>query len=863
MTIKKAVVIGAGVMGAGIAAQLANAGIEVELLDILPRDLKEGGDRDAIAKSAIAGMLKQKPAPFMHPKNAKLIRAGNTADHMERIADADLIIEAVIERPDIKSKLFKKIDEHRKAGSIVGSNTSTIPLETLADGQSAQMKKDLVITHFFNPPRYMPLIEVVSSKDNDPKRVETLSKFLDKKMGKTVVHCNDTPGFIANRLGTYWMTVAMNEGIKRKFTPEQVDAIAGKPLGASKAGIFDLMDQVGLDLMPHISGSLLENVPEDDDYRNVHQDNSLVNKMIEEKYIGRKGKGGFYRMNKDDQGEKQLEVVDLYADEITYSPVKKPRVESVKRAKKGLRNVVEATDAEGEYAWEVLKKTLVYALEMVPAVHDDITAIDDAMKLGYNWKQGPFEILDKLGVDWFIKRLEAEGATLPKTLEQARGKSFYKTVNGKLNRLAIDTNNQASYIQVERPDGVLLLSDIKRGSKPVASNFSAKLWDIGDGVLCLEFTSPSNSLDPLTMCMIHKAEKIISANKKGFKALVVHNEGTHFSVGANIMLAEKAAQFKQYWAIKKLVKSGQDAYKKLKFANFPVVSAVHGMAVGGGCEILLHSDAIQAHAESYIGLVEMGVGIVPGWGGCAEMLIRANENPKSQKGPMPPVAQTFETIAMTKVSTSAAQAKGLLFMRDTDGITMNKSRLLADAKTKALALLANGYTPPQPKTIKLPGATGRAALRMAVNDMYDRGLVSSYAVVLADQLASVITGGKKADATIEMTEDEIRALEIESFMRLVKDQRTMHRIKHMLDKKKPLDQNKTFLKGDRKVKANVTADDLRSSLKGAYDLRGKTYTPSKSLTKKLAPSFKAAQKALSSKKNKAPSKKKGASPKKE
>ncbi len=835
MTIKKAVVIGAGVMGAGIAAQLANAGIEVEMLDIVPRNLEEGGDRDAIAKGALAKMMKQKPAPFMHKRNAKLVRPGNTEDHMDRLKDADLIIEAVIENPKIKSNLFKRIDEHRKPGSIVGSNTSTIPLETLKDGQSDALKKDLVITHFFNPPRYMPLLELVSSKDNDPKTVDRLAEFMDKEMGKTVIRCNDTPGFIANRVGTYWLTVAMGEALKAGLTPEEADAIAGKPMGVPKSGIFGLVDMVGLDLVPYIGKSLYENVPANDDFKNVHKEIPLVPKMIEEGYTGRKGKGGFYRMNKEG-GKKQLEVIDLYADDITYSPIKEPKMKSGKRAKKGgLNGLIKGKDAESQYAWEVLKKTLTYAAEMVPQIHDDIMAIDEGMKLGYNWKRGPFEMIDKIGVDNFIKRLEKDGVEIPEALNAARGKSFYKTIDGTLNRLSVA---DGEYKPVERAEGVLLLSDVKRGAKPVTKNRSANVWDIGDGVLCLEFTSPANSLDPWTMKAINKACDLVESNKNGYKALVIHNEGQNFSVGANIQLAEWVAQGKQYWLIKKMVKNGQDTYKRLKYANFPVISAPHNAAMGGGCEILLHSDAVQAHAETYMGLVELGVGLIPGWGGCTEMLRRNFENKRRPGGPMPPLTATFETIAMAKVSTSAEEARSMLMLNKDSDISMNKSRLLADAKAKALKMVDDGYTPPKPATFRLPGAPGRAAAQLAVNGMFDQGLLSSYAVVMADQLGEILSGGHKADASVEVKEDDIRALELEAFMRLVHDQRSRQRIQHMLKTNKPLDQNKDFLAEDRKLE--VTTSELRRSLKGSTSLTGALHKPSKALKKKLEPSFNAA-----------------------
>ncbi len=843
--IKKAVVVGSGVMGSGIAAQLANAGIEVTLLDIVPRDLEKGEDRSKIAKGAIEKMLKTKPAPLMHKKNVKNISAGNLEDDLDKLGEADLIIEAIIENPKIKSDLYKTVDKHRKKGSIIGSNTSTIPLKELSDGQSEQFKKDFVITHFFNPPRYMPLLEVVTSNDNDPKAVKALEDFMDRKMGKTVIHCKDTPGFIANRVGTYWLTAAMTEAIDLGLTVEQADAVGGRPMGIPKTGVFGLVDLVGLDLMPHISESLNKNVPEGDDYRNIYRDLPLVNKMIEEGYTGRKGKGGFYSIRKDGH-EKIKQVIDISKDEISYSDAKRPKMQSSKRAKKGgLRELVSHKDKESQYAWNVLKKTLTYAASMIPQINDDLIAIDDAMKLGYNWKYGPFEMIDKMGVDFFINKLEAENYPVPEFLEKARGKSFYQTVNGQLQYLGVDGN----YKTVERPEGVLLLSDIKRGSKPVAKNPCAKVWDIGDGVLCLEFTSPQNSLDPLVLYMMNKARKMIDKSNGKYKALVIHNERQNFSVGANIMLAEKAAQFGQHWAIDKLVDYGQSTYKKLKYADFPVVTAPAGMALGGGCEISLHADAVVAHAETYTGLVEMGVGFIPGWGGCVEMLRRGFNDKRGAKGPMPPVVNAFETIAMVKVSTSGEEAKSLKYFSKDDEIVMNKKRVLAQAKAKALELV-DGYKAPEPQSWKLPGAAGRAALQMAVNDMYAKGVLSTYAVALADQLAFVLTGGDKADGVTEIHEDDVRKLEGEAFKRLVRDPRTLLRIQHMLKFNKALDMNKEFLSIDGEAREHVKPAEIRQTLKGSIDLKGRKNKPANDVQEKLSPSFDAAKAIIKGKKPK-------------
>ncbi len=788
MAIKKAAVIGAGVMGAGIAAHLANAGIEVELLDIVPKGAQ---DRDVIAKGALQKMLKTNPAPLMHKRNAKKINPGNTEDHLDRLKDCDLIIEAVLEDPTIKANLFKKIDENRKPGSIVASNTSTIPLQTLISGQSEQFKKDFVITHFFNPPRYMPLLELVTSQHNSPEMVADVTKFMDEKMGKGVVVCNDTPGFIANRIGTFWIQASINEAIDRKLTVEEADAIVGRPMGIPKTGIFGLVDLVGLDLMPHISKSLTEKLPADDGYVKIARQSAVIDKMIADGYTGRKGKGGFYRLN--DKREKMAVDLDTGAERLAT----KPKMKAADNARKGgLKGLVETKDKGGDYAWAVLKQTLCYAAEHVHTISGNITDVDQAMKLGYNWKDGPFEMLDKMGVDYFINRLKAEGEKVPEFIEKAAGKKFYKTENGKLQYLTKD----GDYAEVKRPEGVLLLSDIKRASKPVVNNtknipgigkMGAALWDAGDGVLCLEFTSKMNSLDLYTLKTIHQACDIIEkGSKKGkdgqpFKALVIHNEGDDFSVGANIGVAMLAAKAKQYWIVDKMVKGGQDALKRLKYAKFPVVSAPSGKALGGGCEVLLHSHHVQAHAETYMGLVEVGVGLLPAWGGSTELMTRATQSKRLPKGPMPPVATVFETISTAKVGLSAFEGKDLLYLRETDGVTMNKSRLLADAKKKALEMTVD-FKPEVPHEMTLPGPAGAAALNMAVDGFFLKGQATSYDVVVSDKVGRVLTGGDKAGPGVKVSQDYLRALERKHFMELVHDPRTVARIETMLKTGKPL-----------------------------------------------------------------------------
>lgn len=781
----KAAVIGAGVMGAGIAAHFANAGLEVELLDIVPSG---ASDRDAIAKGALEKMLKASPAPFMHKKNARLVRAGNIEDNLSRLADCDIIIEAVVEDIKIKSDLYAKIDAHRKAGSLVASNTSTIPLRDLVEGQSAEFKRDFVITHFFNPPRYMPLLELVTSSDNDPERIAALRHFMDERLGKGVVDCKDTPGFIANRIGTYWIQCAINEAFDRKLSVEEADALLGRPMGVPKTGVFGLVDLVGLDLMPRISQSLLERLPSKDGYAQIHRTYPLIEKMIADGYIGRKGKGGFYRLNTQD-GKREKESIDLSSGD--YSKSHKPKSRALTAARKGgLKALVETNDKGGAYAWAVLKQTLCYVATYASQIAGDITAIDAAMRLGYNWKRGPFELIDQLGVDYFIDRLEDEGETVPRLLLRAAERSFYRTHQGRLQYLTYD----GTYQDLVRPEGVLLLADIKRANKPVAQSvwrlgpldLGAKLWDVGEGVLCLEFCSKMNAIDPLILRMANKACDIIEKSKGRYKALVIYNEGDDFSVGANLGLADLlAGTLKQSWFIDRLVRQGQETYKRLKFAPFPVVAAPAGKALGGGCEILLHCDAVVAHAETYPGLVEVGVGLVPGWGGCAEMLRRANENPRMAKGPMPVLASVFETLSTAKVALSAQEAKTVMFLRESDTIVMNKQRLLFAAKQQALALAEN-YQAPQPATYRLAGPAGRAALNLAVEGFYQRGLATPYDVVVLDRLAYVLSGGEAADLTKVSTEDDVRALEKKVFKGLARDPRTFARIRTILKTGKPL-----------------------------------------------------------------------------
>ncbi len=769
--IQKAAVIGAGVMGAGIAAHLANAGVPVLLLDIVPEG---ANDRDAVAKGAIDKLLKTDPAPFMHKRNARLVTPGNIEDNLDDIADADWIVEAIVENPQIKRDLYAKVETARKPGSIVSSNTSTIPLAQLTEGLPESFKKDFLITHFFNPPRYLRLLELVQGPKTRPDAVETIREFGDRRLGKGVVDCKDTPGFIANRIGTMFMTAAANGARELGLTVEEADSIAGRPLGLPKTGVFGLMDLVGLDLMPHVSKSLYDNVPADDPYRAEYREDERLLKMIEDGYTGRKGKGGFYRLNREG-GRKVKEALDLETGE--YRPTVEARLGSARAAKKGLRALLDHGDKGSDYAWYILSRALPYAARLVPGIADDVAAVDDAMRMGYNWKWGPFEMIDMLGPEWFAAKLAADGVEVPALLDQVGDKSFYRTRDGVLQYFGTD----GEYHDVPRRAGVLLLADVKRRSEPLEKNGSASLWDIGDGVACLEFHTKMNAVDDQIMAMIDKAVKRVKAD---FKALVIHNEAGNFSVGANVGLALFAANIAAWPMIEGNIENGQRAYKALKFAPFPVVSAPSGMALGGGCEVLLHSDHVQAHAESYIGLVEVGVGVIPGWGGCKELLIRWMGNDKRPGGPMPAIAKAFEYISTAQVARSAYEAKEMLFLKASDGITMNRDRVLADAKAKALEL-AEGYAPPEPAEIALPGPTAKAALDLFVKGYVQQGKATEYDAVVSEALARVLSGGD-TDITDTLSEDDLTKLEVKSFMSLIKRGPTLDRIEHMLTTGKPL-----------------------------------------------------------------------------
>lgn len=774
--IKKVAVLGSGVMGSGIAAHMANAGVPVLLLDIVP----EGAtNRNQLAESAIEKLKKAKPAAFSHPRNAKRIIAGNMEDDLDKLADVDWIVEAVLEDPKVKHAVYQKIDKVRKKGSVVSSNTSTLPLKALVHGQSDAFREDFMITHFFNPPRYMRLLEVVGEGDAAMRAIE---EFAEVRLGKGVVRCKDTPGFIANRIGIYWMMVGLLEAMRLGISVEEADAVMGKPVGIPKTGVFGLFDLVGIDLMPHIGKAMLQLLPKEDSFHTMYKEPELIKKMIADGYTGRKGKGGFYRMNKGEGGKKVKEAINLQTGE--YAPAQKPKLESVNAARAGLIALVGHEDIGGQYAQAVLLETLRYAASLIPEIADDIVAVDQAMRTGFNWKYGPFELIDRLkykdkaGSAVLAGKLMELGKDVPAIFKAANGRPFYDVQDGRPCYMTL----KGKYAPIERPAGVLLLSDVKLANKgkPVAKNGSATIWDMGDGIACLEFTSKMNSIDPDILGMMQKSIDIVKGN---FKGMVIGGDGDNFSVGANLGFMLYAANMAAFPIISDVIRQGQQAFMGLKYAPFPVVSALHGMALGGGCETVLHSTHVQAHLESYAGLVEVGVGLIPGWGGCKEMVFR-HVPAEGKGGPMPGISKAFENIATAKVGESAELCRDMGILRESDGITMNRERLLADAKAACLKA-AETFEQKEQHTLHLPGRGGWAALNMAVDNFVANGMATAHDAFISRHLATVLTGGD-CDINDEITEQHLLDLEHEVFMELVKHPATLDRIEHMLLTGKPL-----------------------------------------------------------------------------
>ena len=773
--IQKVAVIGSGVMGAGIAAHCANAGCEVLLLDIVPDGAE---DRNSLSKTAIQKMHKSNPEMLMHKRNSKRITPGNIEDDLHLLEDFDWVIEVVIENLDVKRDLYSRLCDKIGPDTILSSNTSTLPRSKLVSELPRDISSRFLITHFFNPPRYLPLLEVVTSSEVDESVVTRFCEFADHRLGKRVTMCNDRPGFIGNRLGVYFIQRAFKATLELGLSVEQADAMLGRPIGLPKTAVFALMDLVGIDLIPHVTESLLEHLPDDDPFHKIAgTGEEIILNMIQDGYTGRKGKGGFYRLNKDG-GKKVKEARNLYTGEYQNAN-RRAAFPSAKMGKRGISSLMDCNDDGARLVTEVLLDSLSYAAHIVPDVSDDIYSIDGAMKVGYNWKAGPFEMMDSIGVESMVQRLESSGREVPRFLSLAaeRG-SFYGMEDGEITRLT----PSGEMVIVNRPEDTLTVADLKRRGKPLKRNGSASIWDTGDGVLLVEYHTKMNAMDPMNMEMLLNAVDL--AESEDYKGIVIGNDATNFCAGANLGLALFAANLAAWKDLEDFIGLGQDTYQTLKYCDVPVVAASAGLCLGGGAEVLMHCDAVQAHSESYVGLVEVGVGIIPAWGGCKELLGRLVDFGLVTNGPMGAVMKAFETIGTAQVAKSAEQARSMGFLGPNDGITMNRDRLLADAKRKVLDLSEN-YVPPVPRTYSLPGPTGLAGLNLALSDLALSGQATPHDVVVATSLAGILTGGN-TDITVAMEEDDILAMEKEAIATLGRHPDTLDRMQHMLETGKPL-----------------------------------------------------------------------------
>ena len=774
-TIKKVAVIGSGVMGSGIAAHCANAGCEVLLLDIVD---DESSDRNIIAKNAIKYMHKSNPEMLMQRKNSKLITPGNIDDDLHKLIDCDWVIEVIIENLDIKKKLYKKLAQNIGKDTILSSNTSTIPRSELITDMTNDLSSRFLITHFFNPPRYLPLLEVVSSPEVNADVLDRFCTFADIDLGKRVTICNDSPGFIGNRLGIYFIQRAYKATIDHGLSIEQADAMLGRPIGLPKTAVFALMDLVGIDLIPHVTGSLISHLGENDPFHKIAGvGKDTITSMIDEGYTGRKGKGGFYRLNREN-GKKIKEARSLITGEYKTAK-RKAGFSSAKMGKRGIAEIMDCDDKGAEFVTDVLLDSLSYAAYIVPEVSEDIYAIDGAMKVGYNWKKGPFEMMDSIGPKSMVNRLNDSNKSVPPFLALAAEKGmFYGIDSGEITRLSPN----GEMVKIERNEDTLTVADLKRRGKPLKRNASASIWDMGDQVLLVEYHTKMNAMDPMNMEMLLNA--VDMAENEGWKGVVIGNDAANFCAGANLGLALFAANLAAWKDLDDFIGLGQDTYQTLKFSEVPIVAASAGLCLGGGAEVLMHCDAIQAHSESYVGLVEVGVGIIPAWGGCKEYLGRVKEFGLVSNGPMGAVMKAFEVIGTAQVAKSADQAQTMGFLGPNDRITMNRDRLLSDAK-KTLIELSKDYSPPEPRTYSLPGPSGKAALELAVNDLALSGKVTPHDIVVTNALAEILTGGD-TDITDILEEDDILAMEKIAITMLAKNTDTLDRMQHMLETGKPL-----------------------------------------------------------------------------
>ena len=796
--VKKAAVLGAGVMGSAIAAHLANVGIPSFLLDIVPTEMTEAEKKKKLPlehpevrnRFAILGKKRAQdssPASLYLKEDAELVTIGNFEDHLFWVSQADWIIEAIIEDLDTKRNLFNRLVPLLKEGTVVSSNTSGISIQKMCEGFSRDFEERFLGTHFFNPPRYMRLLEIIPTPSTSKSVVERMAQMGEMILGKGVVYAKDTPNFIANRIGAFATAVAIRTTIEDGYRIEEVDQITGPAMGRPKMATFKLADLVGLDVMVHVSKNLYESLPVGKE-REYFVFSSLIQQMLKNQWLGQKTKQGFYKKVKQEGREETL-VLDY--EKLDYRPQEKVNLPSVEMGKniddvrERIKTFVLSPDRGGQFAWKILKKTLLYSAEKIPEVSDDIINIDRAMKWGYNWELGPFEIWDAIGLKSSVKKMEKEGETMPPLVEQILSKgysSFYEKRDGCTFFFDLGA---VQYQEVKERPEIIFLPSLKERKKTVLTNPGASLIDLGDGVACLEFHSKMNAIGTDTIQMMRDSLKEV---EEKFDGMVIGNQGENFSAGANLMLILFEIQDENWDEVEASVKFFQDTLMAVKYFEKPVVAAPFGMTLGGGCEICMASAQVRAAAEAYIGLVEVGVGLIPAGGGTKEMLLRSIENipPDVDADTFPLVRRAFETVAMAKVGTSGKESQKLGYLRPTDRITINRDYLIHDAKRCVLKLIEEGYRPPRPKkNIKVIGEKGLALLQMGLFYMRDGNFISSYDEHVGKKLAYVFSGGNLPDGS-EVTEQYLLDLEREAFMSLCGEPKTQERMQYTLKTGKPL-----------------------------------------------------------------------------
>jgi 3-hydroxyacyl-CoA dehydrogenase len=810
--IEKAVVLGAGTMGSRIAAHFANAGLPCILLDIVPPNLPADappGERIKIVRAGLDAAKKSKPAAFFTAALADRITIGNFDDDLARCAEADWIIEVVAENLEIKRKLLARVAQFRKPGAIVTTNTSGLPVHLIAEGMSEEFQQHWAGTHFFNPPRYLKLVEVIPGPKTSKEVVDSLREFCDRRLGKGVVIAKDTPNFIANRIGTFSMLNALRLMGTLGMIVEEVDACTGPAVGWPKSATFRTADIVGLDVLVHVVKNIYETAPNDES-RESYKVPALVEEMAKRGWLGDKTGQGFYKKVKG-AGEKEILTLDV--NTMEYRPRQKAKFASLEMGKAiedtrdRLRALVgpvlegQKGDKAQQFLWGSLSEMCLYAARRVPEISDSVVDVDRALRWGFAWELGPFEIMDAIGVKAFAGQVQKEGRTLPPVIEKvlASGrKGFYESEKGTTTVFDIGSDGSK---KVEEPKGVIILKSLKGAGREVERNSGASLIDLGDGVVCCEFHAKMNAIGADLIAMLHKGLKRLETD---FDAMVIANQAVNFSVGANLMLVLVGAQEQEWDELHMAVKQFQNINLAIKYAPKPVVAAPQGMALGGGCEVSLHSTKIQAAAEAYIGLVEAGVGLIPGGGGTKEMMIRANEHASGSVSSVPSSPESdldlfhalkpvFEAIAMAKVGTSAEECRDLGYLRREDGVSMNRDRLVADAKEAALALVRGGYKPlaaswqegAQTTQIKVLGEQFLAGAKLAIHMMLRGGYASEYDAQVSRKLANILAGGALTSPQL-VSEQYVLDLEREAFVSLCGEKKTQERIAHTLKTGKPL-----------------------------------------------------------------------------